>query len=90
MFCRICLEVDRVDDLCCPCDCKGTSKWVHGRCQMHWMAVSGSRKCSVCNYDFAGGPMQEITLLESDIAWLGSCCRRLMSLLGLYIDGQWR
>ena len=48
--CRICMSSEESDDLCCPCDCKGTNKWVHGKCQIRWIIRSKRIDCEICGY----------------------------------------
>ena len=53
--CRICLEEEDERDmskLCSPCDCKGSSKWVHCDCIIKWAILSRQRQCSVCRYEW--------------------------------------
>ena len=38
--CRICLEEDECDNLIAPCNCDGTSKYVHRRCLDTWRSTS--------------------------------------------------
>lgn len=47
--CRICLEIDKVENFTCPCKCSGTIKYVHNECLYQWMAKSGRYKyCNIC------------------------------------------
>lgn len=48
--CRICMSDEYPDDLCCPCDCKGSNKWVHGKCQITWVITAKRSTCEVCKY----------------------------------------
>ena len=34
--CRICLESDKIANLCQPCACRGTQAWVHPGCLKKW------------------------------------------------------
>lgn len=56
--CRICLSGDDPDDLFAPCDCRGTTEFVHRTCLRQWVAVSHKRSCTICNapYTFAPAP----------------------------------
>ncbi|EPS57552.1 hypothetical protein M569_17265, partial [Genlisea aurea] len=48
--CRICLETDGRDFIA-PCNCKGTSKYVHRECLDHWRAVKEGfafAHCTTC------------------------------------------
>ncbi|RWS02217.1 uncharacterized protein B4U79_01273 [Dinothrombium tinctorium] len=53
MTCRICFD-SSPSLLLQPCNCKGTSAYVHYQCLTTWLRVSGRRKCNVCNSDFRG------------------------------------
>lgn len=48
--CRICFE--NGGDIIAPCNCNGTSRWVHRECLDEWRAASASshafRECGVC------------------------------------------
>lgn len=48
--CRICLSEEDMDDFCCPCDCKGSNKWVHGKCQLRWVITAKRTSCEMCGY----------------------------------------
>ena len=45
--CRICLEEDAyvVES---PCECTGTQRWVHRRCQARWRLSGGDQRRDVC------------------------------------------
>lgn len=45
-ICRICFDYY---DLISPCDCRGTSKYVHEFCLQQWRAKIKSYKCEICN-----------------------------------------
>jgi len=47
--CRICLMDDSLDQLCSPCNCQGSVKWVHATCLEHWCRERGSLKCEICH-----------------------------------------
>jgi hypothetical protein len=57
-LCRICLldeESDEYGTLISPCNCSGTSKWIHDKClkkQMYYNAVIIQRggMCQICKY----------------------------------------
>ena len=51
-ICKFCFEEGNFDDLCCPCDCKGTQKYVHGRCIVKYIIVSKKNECPSCKYKF--------------------------------------
>ena len=49
MTCRICLEDG---DLIQPCDCKGTSAYVHEKCLLKWLNVSDRTDCEICKFEY--------------------------------------
>lgn len=51
--CRICLETTDRKDLFCPCDCRGTTKWVHQACLKKWHDSGGNiHRCELCHARF--------------------------------------
>lgn len=48
MQCRICLEDDRVDTMVAPCECTGTSKYIHLHCLKEYTRFYPTRICMVC------------------------------------------
>lgn len=52
--CRICLESDKIANLCQPCACRGTQAWVHPGCLKKWQQTrdTDTRKnlCPVCRH----------------------------------------
>ena len=55
-ICRICLSDDRCENMCSPCLCKGTSKYVHHECLNKWQRVGNNKdryyRCGVCLYRY--------------------------------------
>eukprot|EP00656_Telonema_subtile_P005717 TRINITY_DN12612_c0_g1_i1.p1 TRINITY_DN12612_c0_g1~~TRINITY_DN12612_c0_g1_i1.p1 ORF type:complete len:309 (-),score=38.60 TRINITY_DN12612_c0_g1_i1:255-1181(-) len=47
-ICRICLDEDTESNLCDPCDCSGTQRWVHPDCIATWRREIGLPKASRC------------------------------------------
>ncbi|XP_047135835.1 E3 ubiquitin-protein ligase MARCHF8 [Hydra vulgaris] len=45
--CRICLG-DASDELLSPCNCTGTTKYVHERCWVQWFLKSKRQMCEIC------------------------------------------
>lgn len=67
-ICRFCLDSSDEEDLCSPCKCKGSQKYVHGRCIIKHLLLSGKKECSVCKYKF----VDEVSINpidESGIRW---------------------
>jgi hypothetical protein len=54
-ICRICRN-DILDDLISPCDCKGSSKYVHRKCLDIWRTYSQNltnfNECNVCKFKY--------------------------------------
>lgn len=55
LTCRICLEESDRIDVIAPCQCRGTSKWVHRECLNRWRATNEDRafsKCTECLFEY--------------------------------------
>ena len=56
MECRICFEDNDPENMIAPCNCNGTSKWVHRKCIEKWIRESefeeASKKCMECKQDY--------------------------------------
>ena len=54
--CRICFELDSIDNLIWPCNCKGSVKYVHERCLITWIETTRNqqykKKCPMCNMPY--------------------------------------
>jgi len=54
--CRICLDEDIIDNLCSPCNCNGTSKYIHPHCLTKWRNENVNtpyyNKCIDCHTDY--------------------------------------
>jgi len=54
--CRICLEIDDIDDMIAPCKCSGTSKYVHRNCLNQWRSMNTSNihftQCAECHFNY--------------------------------------
>ena len=54
--CRICLETGEVDDLITPCNCRGSSQWVHSVCLNEWRSRNinaiSNEKCEICLFNY--------------------------------------
>ena len=68
--CRICLESDDVGNLISPCNCRGSSQWVHPECLNEWRnrntnAIS-NRQCEIClfNYIISSSERKETFIIE--------------------------
>ena len=49
-ICRICLEED--DNVISPCNCKGTSQYVHESCLSQWRKNQRRFRCEVCHSQY--------------------------------------
>lgn len=54
--CRICLDVDPLDDLFSPCKCRGSVKYVHRECLATWVKTTNNpeskKKCMMCHTEY--------------------------------------
>jgi hypothetical protein len=59
--CRVCLDAGLVENLICPCACRGSSELVHRTCLDLWRSTRNSRvresfvQCSVCLSEYKFG-----------------------------------
>lgn len=49
MTCRICLDEG---DLIQPCNCTGTTAYVHEECLIKWLAISNRTDCEICKFEY--------------------------------------
>lgn len=49
MTCRICLDEG---DLIQPCNCTGTTAYVHEECLIKWLTISDRRDCEICKFEY--------------------------------------
>lgn len=49
MTCRICLEEG---NLIQPCNCTGTTAYVHEECLIKWLVVSNRTDCEICKFEY--------------------------------------
>ena len=56
MECRICFEDNNPENMIAPCNCSGTSKWVHRKCIEKWIQEcdneEASKKCMECKQEY--------------------------------------
>ena len=54
--CRICLDVEPLDDLFSPCKCSGSVKYVHRECLATWVKTTNNpeskKKCMMCHTEY--------------------------------------
>lgn len=84
--CRICLESDDDDEMIKPCNCDGSSKYVHRKCIEKWIPMKteslpykrwGEKPmCEICHYEFQFEQIdkEEVTHFHSII--IGELIRR--------------
>mmetsp|Transcript_101249 Transcript_101249/g.281852 ORF Transcript_101249/g.281852 Transcript_101249/m.281852 type:complete len:158 (-) Transcript_101249:77-550(-) len=57
MTCRICMETEPASDLCSPCLCRGSMKYVHSQCLQRWRSASTNQhsryRCEQCQYPYS-------------------------------------
>lgn len=75
MNCRFCFDND--GNMIAPCNCKGSSKWVHVGCFVKWILRSPNpQRCEICNKAYVDGPISPpptppsdvVTYFDSDLA----------------------
>ena len=61
--CRICLETDEIGSLISPCNCRGSSQWVHTVCLNEWRNANinrrSNRQCEICLFNYIISSSQE-------------------------------
>lgn len=68
--CRICLETDEVGNLISPCNCRGSSQWVHTECLNEWRNFDvnsrSNRQCEIClfNYIISSAEKKETFIIK--------------------------
>jgi hypothetical protein len=54
--CRICFDDDVVENMICPCKCKGSIKYVHRECLNKWRSIStvaeNFKRCNQCKFEY--------------------------------------
>jgi len=69
--CRFCLEESKRIDFIAPCNCAGTSRWVHRACLDKWRSVRGDKafsQCTECKAPY------DIVCITND-TWNDACWR---------------
>ena len=60
LLCRICLDIDDINNFIYPCKCTGSSKYVHKICLNEWRTITTNDenryKCEICNYRYVIKP----------------------------------
>jgi len=64
--CRFCLEQDAVSNLIAPCDCKGSSKYVHNTCLVTWVTKNPAINtiCKSCGIEYKQLYRKELVEVE--------------------------
>lgn len=74
--CRICFDDDIIDNLCSPCNCNGTSKYIHPECLTKWRNENINtpyyNKCIDCrtNYKYSIKNKEKLFLNNNSILYL--------------------
>ena len=78
--CRICFESDNPHDLISPCNCSGTSKYVHRECLNRWRVISNNpnslTECNQCKFEYV--------METNEISH--NCLKQITSLLENHIN----
>ena len=64
MTCRICLDEDYLENLIEPCNCTGSTAYVHEECLLKWLRVSNRTDCEICKFQY-----ETFEVEESKITW---------------------
>ncbi len=64
MTCRICLDEDNLENLIQPCDCTGSTAYVHEECLLKWLRVSNRTDCEICKFQY-----DTVEVEEKKITW---------------------
>lgn len=52
--CRICLGLgDNDEEMCTPCQCTGSVKYIHVTCLKEWIKEKRSVKCELCGQNYS-------------------------------------
>ena len=52
MICKFCLFEGNKEDLCSPCYCDGSQKYVHANCLIKYLLINNKTQCPTCKYPF--------------------------------------
>lgn len=54
--CRICLETGDINEMISPCNCRGSSQWVHPECLNEWRMTNQNPRsrdqCEICLFNY--------------------------------------
>ena len=65
--CRFCHDDADVGELICPCNCKGSMKYVHSECLRKWRLYSGKKyTCMICQTRYHFSP-NNINFSDEDV-----------------------
>ena len=53
--CRICHELDFVEKMVSPCECRGSIKFAHTKCIQDWCNEKASATCEICHKTYQRG-----------------------------------
>ena len=59
--CKICLEIEPRSELFTPCNCKGSSAFIHKQCLQTWFKYNHQniKHCEICNHVYTYQPSDE-------------------------------
>jgi hypothetical protein len=69
MQCRICLDTDRVDTMVSPCNCRGTSAFIHRSCLEEYYIHYPDRICRVCHQKMMYSTEADVLLTQLFFVW---------------------
>ena len=86
LACRICLEQSRPNDLVSLCRCKGSLKYIHKACFVHWIDRSKSLICELCrshyrNIVVRSKPANFLEFIQTEPEWVISLAINSIPLL---------
>lgn len=68
-ICRICYDdtESKKNPLIYPCNCCGTTKWIHKECLLKWIETSDNLNCPQCKYKYVIKKKRKYPLLDKII-----------------------
>ena len=81
MTCRICLESSGT--LISPCNCRGTSGYIHKECLEMWMNESNRQSCEICQYEYNVTEVSQCSIKQymhtlSTVNFSSALCRSIL------------
>lgn len=73
-ICRICLDEDDQKDLISPCNCSGSTKYVHRDCLENWRATNinedNYKRCEICHFEYE--------MEKQELSRSGTICKNIL------------